>query len=64
MAVNNGNAAPRRNVFNAIRDAQAVAHGLRDTSNVCSAEQPALKARLIQAAATIEILCGLLLQRN
>jgi hypothetical protein len=63
MADINGNAAPRRNVFSAIRDAQAVAAGLRDASNVCSAEQQALKTRLIQGAAAIEILCELLQQR-
>jgi len=49
-------------IQNQIDEAKAVAAGMRDTADNCSSEQPALRARLLSGAQTIENMCGLATQ--
>lgn len=44
------------------RDAAEIANGLRTAADACTPDQPALKARLIVAACTIDTLRELLLR--
>jgi hypothetical protein len=50
-----------RKALDHAREAPTVAAGLRAAADACTPEQPALRARLITAAAVIDVLVELLL---
>lgn len=50
-----------RKALDQAREAPSVAAGLRAAADACTPDQPALRARLITAATTIDVLVDILL---